>query len=263
MNKPEKILLQSLKEKSEDSELLSHIRKEMPDVGKLRGDPRFIAEISITVKIRYTNGGAYVAPGAINAQLQNLPIPIYLFGLTDMLGGYFNAQRLAPVSLPWSIVGTGTSLEVQRDWFPSITIPDVYHAGDFYYYFNQNIPLCNDYCRVTITCNNVAYGTFVNSFSDDLIILNGIQYTVIDGNVDQFINPLVFGYQTIFGKLKTDTIDPRIYVTNQTYQQHISNIPISLALDKNLVMVTYARFGVQDLNFILTVQKVRPLTRRF
>ena len=122
-------------------------------------------------------------------------------------------------------------------------------------------------CVIIIHCNNVPYGTLLNSFVSDFIRVNRIRYTIPPAGaapapINQFLNPLVFGYQTLFGKLKTDTVDPHMYQTPSDFQNNISDIPVSFPIDKNLFINTYLEFDCQNITFNLFVNKIDPLTLR-
>ena len=124
-------------------------------------------------------------------------------------------------------------------------------------------PTINFYtCEIIIHCNNVAYGTFLNSFVSDLITINNIRYNVPIANINQFINPIHFAVQSLFGKLYTDTIDPRMYKTPADFQNQIADIPLNFPIDKNFIMGSYIDFDVEHLSFIFMVEKVEPLTHK-
>ena len=116
--------------------------------------------------------------------------------------------------------------------------------------------------EVIVHCNNVAFGTFLNSFVSDLITINTLRYVVPIANIAQFINPLVFGYQTLFGKTFTDNIDPRNYITNKDFQQQIADIPVSLPIDKAVMLGTEMDFDCPTFDVILFVEKIEPLTHK-
>ena len=115
---------------------------------------------------------------------------------------------------------------------------------------------------VIVHCNNVAYGTFLNSFVSDLITIDTIRYIVPIANVAQFINPITFATQSLFGKVYSDNIDPRLYITSRDFQQQISDLPINLPIDKSLMMATQIDVFCQQLSFVLFVKKVEPLTHK-
>lgn len=114
--------------------------------------------------------------------------------------------------------------------------------------------------EIIVHCNNVAFGTFLNSFVSDLITINTLRYMVPIANINQFINPLKFGYQTLFGKTFTDDIDPRNYITSRDFQQQISDIPINLPIDKQMMLGVQINFDCPTFDMILFVEKVEPLT---
>lgn len=130
--------------------------------------------------------------------------------------------------------------------------------------FNLTREFYYDYytAEIVIHCNNVDYGTFLNSFVSDLITLDTIRYIVPVANINQLINPVIFATQTLFGKLATDNIDPRIYITNKDFQPQISDIPINLPIDKSIILGFNIDFNCQQLSLILFVKKVEALTHK-
>jgi len=263
MNKNEKTLLRELKEDSRDTELLSDIKKAIDPLGKLRGDPRFKAEISITVESHFfAAGGVEILPAALPAILQT-SLPVYLLGLTDWYG-YYKTGQLINFLPPRPIGANGWLLVpgafgIYSDVIPGAFLPAY---GDMIFEYQGIAGAVVIDAFIVVHCNNVAYGTFLNSFVSDLITLNQIQYTVPIANLIQLINPLNFTVQSLFGKIVTDSIDPRMYVTNQQFNQNISNIPITLPIDKSLILTFDLNYDCQNANFILAVQKVKKLTNR-
>ena len=116
--------------------------------------------------------------------------------------------------------------------------------------------------EVVVHCNSVSYGTFLNSFVSDLITVETLRYSVPIANINQFINPLSFIYQTLFGKTFNNDIDPRMYITNTDFQQQICDIPIKFPIDKNLLIGTYINFDCPSFDLTLFVKKVEALTLR-
>jgi hypothetical protein len=257
MNKAEKKLLESLKEKNENAPL-ENIRNTIGELRYFAGNPKFKAEISIQVnKYYFQDMGAGVIvpilPAALPAALQ-IPIPIYLLGLTDYLGGYLKSRVVKPVNIWW--------INQFLIWQPGIPNPifPLAQIGDLVFVLNAAALGNNFICLIYVHCNNVAYGTFLNSFVSDVIVLNMIRYFVPIANLNQLVNDLTFGYQSLFGKVKTDTVDPQGYLTQNTFQLQIADIPINLPIDKNIFLTTYMEFDCMVLNFILSVAKIQPLT---
>jgi hypothetical protein len=155
----------------------------------------------------------------------------------------------------WGVTIFRTGTGVVLDNFPE--------RGDLIYFIRFKLPGAAVYtCMVVIHCNNVAYGTFLNSFVSDLITINTLRMIIPIANINQFINPLIFGYQTLFGKLFSDSVDPRNYITSTDFQQQICDIPINLPIDK-AVMVGFQNEWYNDfMQMILFVEKVEPLTHK-
>ena len=260
MKKAEKQLYKAFREKNNDHEPLENIRKATGELRHFPGNPKFKAEISITVHTEFwqaiaPNPGVQIAPAALPANLQT-QLPVYLFGLTDFFGGFLKFNGLFPVG-QWNIIDIAiVNQPIIANWAGFIAAPNL-QIGDLVIILNDEQPVGTLYhCFISVHCNNVAYGTFLHSFVSDIITLNMLRYSVPAANINQLINPLVFGYQTLFGKFKTDTIDPRGYITGETFQQQIADIPVHLPVDKNLMLGTFLEFDCQLLNFIMTVQKV-------
>lgn len=264
MNKAEKELLSSLKEKNKNAPL-ENIRHEIGELRYIPGNPKFKAEISLVITSQFVHQVIAppaifpILPVALPANLQT-QLPFFLFGLTDFFGCFNKSISLFPVR-DWFYVWVGI---LDQWWFNLLTAANPVNLviGDLVmvFEFNVNVPVTDVYLGfISIHCNNVSYGTFLHSFASDIIILNMLRYSVPVANVNQLINPLVFSYQTLFGKFKTDTIDPRTYITNSTFQQQIADIPISLPIDKYLMLDSYLDIFCQRIDLILSVAKIQPL----
>jgi len=255
MNKVEKQLLKDLKEPYHKQGILSDIKDKMGAIAYVLGNPHFKAEIQITVNKTYDTGGVEVLPAALNPALQT-QMPVYLLGLTDWQGGYLRSRQMLGLNQNWYLNAINLIINIVPV-FPF----NLMSIGDINIIFTDTLGLWTT-CNIWIHCNNVAYGTFLNSFASDLITLNMIRYGVPIISVNQLINPLIFGYQTLFGRLATESIDPRMYITNQTFQQQIADIPINLPIDKNLMLNTQMEYDCQQITFNLAVNKVEPLTHK-
>lgn len=134
--------------------------------------------------------------------------------------------------------------------------------GDLVMTFSaNNYPAANLYtCEVIVHCNNIAYGTFLNSFVSDLITINTLRYSVPIAFINQFVNPVTFIYQTLFGKTNTADIDPRNYITNTDFQQQICDLPLTLPIDKNITLNIPMNFDCTNYTLLLFVEKVDALT---
>jgi hypothetical protein len=262
----EEKLLKTLKSNSSQDIPLANIKKALGSISYAPGNPLTKTEISITISLIYALQGAGIQlPGAFPAAAQ-LPIPVWLFGLTDFYSGYPKLETIISPLGTWvrSDVPTVSNVPVgiygytftPFDAFirPFLQVGDMVLA----YRFNPG----GFYVLVVIHCNNVTYGTFLNSFISDLITISTIRYIVNAVDILQFTNPLRFGTQSLFGKVKTDNIDPRTYILSTKPQQQIADIPINLPIDKSLMFGFYMNWGCNPINFVLFVEKIEALTHR-
>jgi hypothetical protein len=114
--------------------------------------------------------------------------------------------------------------------------------------------------EIQIHCNNVPYLTLVDSLGSDLITINMIRYTVLLALVAQLGNQITLIMQTLFGKTSTDTLDPNTYITSNTFNANIADIPLTLPVDKNLILATVVNFDCVQFTWTLTVAKIQKLT---
>lgn len=267
MRRYERKLLDSLEGETNSNnseQTLKNVRESMGSLGYMVGNPLTKTEITLQVRIQYFDNiaGIFLAPAALPGGQNSLPV--YIFGLTDFHGGFIKSRLLSPLNPPWGWnaiaqptigIWNYTIFNV-APW--TVNIAD----GDLVDIVFLNLPVINIIAIITVHCPNVAYGTFLNSFVSDLITINRIRCIVPVANVNQFLNPLLFGYQTLFGKVKTDTIDPRMYQLPSDFQNNIADIPLNLPIDKNLFMAFQLNFDCQAFDIVMFVEKVEPLTHK-
>lgn len=247
-------------------EPLKNIKDSLGSLRHVEGNPLFKAHITLTVESFFLDNGlgGVIPPAALPPNLQT-SLPVFLFGLTDYYGGFATSSLLIPFNLGWNFLGLGgltsyagiygrDSILAVGAFVPFVT------PGDLIIQLIDGT--ANFFALVRVHCNNLPYGTFLNSFSSDLIVVDTIRISVPSANINQFENPLIFGYQTLFGKLKTDTVDPRMYQTPGDFQNQIADIPLSFPIDKNLMLGCQLDIFCQLMTFQFFVKKVEPLTLR-
>jgi hypothetical protein len=265
MKRHERTLFNHLQTSSSSTDLLPNVRKAMGQIGDTQGNPLSKTEITLDISTYFSLGGVTIDPSDPVLIPWHNQIPLYLFGLTDYYAGYAAARKLVPFTPPWyqnsQLVGEPAVGIFGNTRSNALSANTNAQQGDMIISWGGGAfgALC---CDVVIHCNNVAYGTFLNSFASDLITLEMIRYIVPIADIAQFTNPFVFGYQTLFGKLSSDSIDPRMYVTPKDFQQQISDIPLHLPIDKNLILCTNIFVDVRRFQIILFVEKVEPLTHK-
>lgn len=257
-----------------DSDMLYNVRHEMGDLSYLKGNPLTKTEIAISVRQFYCDVavGALIAPAALPAALQQQRAPVYLFGLTDMLGGYVRSLSLInnPAGL-WqgynTVATSPLGIYNYNIFYADIAVFSIPMAnqcteGDMIFLRFAIVGGITYINLMIIHCNSVAYGTFLHSFVSDLITIDTIRYIVPAANINQLINPIIFAYQTLFGKLASDNVNPRNYISNTDFQQQICDLPVNIPIDKALMFITQMDTLCERIDFILFVKKVQPLTNR-
>lgn len=240
---------------------LKNIKNALGSVAYVKGNPLTKTEIALQVQSFFWDAiaGVPLLPAALPPFLQT-SLPVYLFSLTDFYGAFVKSSIICPLRPVWNQAAVFSGI-VGRD-LPAVP-GTIGVNGDlqFNYVYVDALPTAIT-CTIVIHCNNVAYSTFLNSFVSDLITLNTIRCIVPIANINQFINPLIFGYQTLFGKTYSDSIDPRNYITATDFQQQIADIPINLPIDKAAMVCFQLDVFCQLFSFVLFVEKVEPLTHK-
>jgi hypothetical protein len=266
MNNYEKRLLGHLQEdKSKDkADPLGNVKEAMGSLAYVSGNP--LTKTMITLNIENFS----------TTLVGRFPVlPIYLFGLTDYYSNYVKASIVtplngmafgvvpAPVNAPFfGIVGKDLS-QITANGFAGA--PFIFNRGDLMMGLMNDDWLTvglNTFADIRVSCQNVAYGTFLNSFVSDLITISMMRFIVPIANINTYINPIKFTYQDLFGKTTTDSIDPRTYITSTDFQQQICDIPINLPIDKALIMTLGLDFNCPRMSIVLFVEKIEPLTHK-
>jgi hypothetical protein len=271
MKRYERELFNSLnREDSTGEEPLKNIKNSLGSLRYVKGNPLFKSEINISIQTIYLDSiglGNIILPAALPPALQ-VSSPVLILGLTDYYGGFNKSFTILPFLPAWGLaIGLAIPCGIvgyNFDQFPPIVGFNLinFERGDLVFAYQAFVAGVTYSKVIIVRSSSVSFGTFLNSFVSDLITVNLIRLVVPIANINQFINPLVFGYQTLFGKLSTDTVDPRTYIIPSDFQQQIADIPITFPVDKNLILGWQMNFDCQQMNVQLTVQKVEPLTIR-
>lgn len=266
----EKDLLKRMHYEEQDSNNvpLANVKSAMGNLRYASGNPLTKTEIKLQIDTFFYDEDitSFITPTTVPAVLR-APNPVLLFGLTDYYGGYQESFLSSPLSNIWDIFGIAGVWGVNLIGIVPTAFQGLCERGDFIfmYHNHQWLPIPgnpNIYMMIRIRCTSVTYGTFLNSFVSDLITIDTIRMIVPIANIDQFINPLKFGYQNLFGKTFTDTIDPRMYITNKDFQQQIADIPLELPIDKAVMLNFMLNWNCQSVTMILFVKKVEALTHK-
>jgi hypothetical protein len=265
----EKSCLERLQNNEETPEVpLQNVRNALGHIGQTVGNPLTKTEINIQINsFIFTVAGALIAPGALPIGLQS-SLPVFIFGLTDYYGGFLRLQRLIITNPAWTLLNPPAAALIQTGIVGYNAVPPMapmfpfVQAGDMMMLYGDTPGGANFLVLIVIHCNNVSYGTFLNSFVSDLITISHIRYLVPIANIAQFVNPIFFGYQTLFGKTSFDSLDPRLYILGKDPQQEICDLPVDLPIDKNIMMGFQLNVNCQNVSLVLFVEKVEPLTHK-
>lgn len=222
------------------------------------GNPINVAQFNIQFIVQYIDvtGAAKIAPAAVPAAGQTLN-RVIVFGAADFSGGYGKALSFIPDAV-WALTEYGIYGKDNLASFTALLIP-ILQRGDMV--FTETVTIAaNVYTRNTIVrCPQVAYGTLLDAVVSDTFILNMIRYRVDPTQLSQLQNQIIVGKQSIFGKTLDDKVDPGTYVTGQTFNQNIADIPIDLGIDKHLFLATYIDYDVIEFSWVITVKEVKKL----
>lgn len=261
-------LLYSKLQTSKYDEPLKNVKNALGSMRFAKGNPLTKTEISIQVQSFFVDNVLNpILPAALPVNLQT-SLPVYLFGLTDYYAGYLKSTIINPISQGWRF-NSALALPSVGIWGHTLNItiaPLVFDIqltnGDLVLLFTDQPLVWNFAAMIRIHCNNVAYGTFLNSFVSDLITISVLRSIIPGININQFVNPFIISIQSLFGKVASDSIDPRQYILSKDFQQQIVDIPINLPIDKNLILSYQLDIFCQQMSFVLFVQKIEPLTHK-
>ena len=260
------------------------------EIQQIVGNPAFKAEISLQVFVRYFSDVAAGGPATcaaavpIGAQLGNLPL--YVFGNIDAGANYTRARQVAPGGGGWdyanmAIIRVGSGV---TDFYPipAAVNPVQYPIGSIWFGnvlpgdllfvipmlgFVAGAAATTQRAEIIIRCPNVPYTSLLAALGSDLVTLNMIRYVVLNNaaTLSQLAQQITLIKGSLFGKVSLDTLDPNTFITPGTFQPQIADIPITLPIDKNLIIasqIVYHAVAVPMLfTWTLTVSSINKLTQ--
>lgn len=219
----------------------------------IAGNPPFKAQFDVSIIVKYFSvaGGVYtgVTAAALAAAAPSLATPLaaFVFGQSDFAGGFKKAQGQFPVNV-WAY---DTPFVYGRD-FPNTeygeldaTAKAVLQVGDLVIPYYGS-PGATDYVALVILrCQQVAYGTLVDSLSSDRFWVNNIRYVLTDttaAGLLQYDNEIKVQSQSLFGLFKENSVSPTSFKQPMQFQAGIVDIPIDQGVDKNVLIGTYINY---------------------
>ena len=253
-------------------------------VNQIVGNPMFKAEITLQAFVRYYSQAVVGTPAAVVPPAgQQTNLPLYLFGHIDRQSNYAVGRQQVPGGGGWTYadmkIVDGGSGEVDYNPLPHAAASVDHASGTVF----NNLLLPGDLlilipmagfvagnanttvtAEIVIRCPNVPYTSLLQALGSDLITLNMIRYVVPVANVAQLGQQVTLIKSSLFGKTSTDSIDPQTFVTPGTFQPQISDIPITVDIDKNFQFATeviYTAVVPMLFTWTLTVSSINKLTQ--
>lgn len=287
MTESEKRLLNELSGGSSYEDSLELLKGGRPSVNsqigakidQIMNNPQFKAEITLNFSVKFYSQAVVGTPVEVLAAAlpaaQKTTYPLFVFGQSDFASNYAKGRQIV-TSTAWDMTkvclvrGGDSGANVIRPLNSNIeyTLGSVANlrllAGDLLIAipmvgFVAGAAGTTVICEILVRCTNVAYLTLLDCLSSDLITINMIRYTVDSTQTAQLQNQINIIVQSLFGKTASDTLDPNTFITGQTYNRNIADIPLNVSVDKNLVLGTQVNYDVVSFSWTLTVSKVEKL----
>lgn len=226
-------------------------------MGTYAGNPMFTGQFNLNVKTEFTEDGVVIAASALPAALKT-KIATFLFGNSDFASDFAKSITFKTLT-GWSYNATLSKIVGKEAKASSFA-----QKGDLELVFDGGTIGGKVYkAYVVINCPQVAYGTLLDSLSNDKMVLNTIRYKVDTTKTAQFSNQLTIIRQSLLGQTKNDDLDPNAYIGQGAFNANISEIPAKLGIDKYISVATYINYDVQELDFILFVAMTQKNEAKF
>lgn len=240
-------------------------------LGNIKGNPDFQDQFNLNFRVIYVNltGLSIIAPAALPAALQN-QIPVFIFGNSDYSGGFNKSKTYFPLN-GWidfgGVLAGGGVYQYgiyRKETNVSVLLSPLFAPfliqGDLFFQYGATVAGTDYAALVIVHCPQVAYGSLLDSINSDLIYTNMIRYVVPNTNLNQLRNQILIISKSIFGKTTDDKIDPNTFITNETFNQNIADIPLQLEINKMKSIGFYINFDCVNFGWSITVEKTRKIT---
>ncbi len=243
-------------------------------VGGAKDVPTFAAQFDVSILPLYfdvtvaTGAHAQITPAALPANLQTKLFAL-MFGNSDFASGFKFAASKYP-TVDWVFTRSYIYGESQPDVigdpgnpvvaFPT-SISSLLQKGDLVLEFYYDGGGATDQKGVIVhRCQQVGYGTLLDSISSDRFVLNNIRYTIPDATkVAQYGNQISLLRQSLFGKNSEDFVSPQSFKSPDQFQTTVIDIPIKKGIDKETLMGTFVNYDVGQMDWSIFVWKTKKV----
>lgn len=222
------------------------------------GNPDFKGQFDLDVNVAYFTEalGVYtpILPAALDVSLQTR-VAMFMFGNTDFASGFAVLKRNFPLAV-WNygiplIVGKDR-LQVNNidlDAAASANLVD----GDLVIPVFATVTAVNYVGLVRLRCQQVAYGTLLESLSSDTFKTNMIRYITDTTLTKQFANPIEIFTISLFGKFSNDSTNPNSFKLPEQFQNGIIDVPLKKGFTKHQALGTFVTFDVTNFSWQIFV----------
>lgn len=231
---------------------------------KSAGNPNFRAQFDLDVNTSYFTelAGAYtsILPAGLDAVLQTR-VAVFIFGNTDFASGFAVLKRNFVLNT-WIY---GRPLVVGKDQLVvnGLTLDAVATAGlvdgDLVLPVFATVAAVNYVGLVRLRCNQVEYGTLLESIGSDTFRTNMIRYITDTTFVKQFANPIEIFTISLFGKFSNDSTNPNSFKLPEQFQNGIIDLPLKKVFTKHQALGTFIDFDVTSFSWQIFVPQFNRL----
>lgn len=230
------------------------------------GNPPFRAQFDIQFLIKYFSVAAGVFTAKTAAQIlaadggvMATQLPAFVFGQSDFQGGFKKSRQQFALS-GWAyynpfIYGKDVPGTPYGDL--DATGSGALQVGDLVEVFYAS-PGATDYIALVIVrCNQVAYGTLLDSLSSDRFWINNLRYILTDTSAAgllQFDNEIKIQKQSLFGLFNENSVSPTSNKLPTQFQDGILDVPIDQGVDKNVIFGMYLNYDAVNLKWSIFVR---------
>jgi len=194
-------------------------------------------------------------------------LPSFLFGHADYAGGFSRLKAAFPVAV-WTygipfVYGTGDTRPGCTFSVYDATVTAQLTAGDLVQPFTATLGGVNYVALSVIHCNQVAYGTLLDSLGSDMFQMNMIRYIMADTSavgLAQYQNNINIFKQSLFGKFDSDFVSPNSFKLPEQMQDGVIDIPLVKGIDKQIALATLINYDTPNVQWSVFVSMVNKLS---
>jgi hypothetical protein len=143
----------------------------------------------------------------------------------------------------------------------NVSLAVTYQAnGDIYFTYTNTVDGDSD--NIIVTCNEIAYRTFLEATGITKMVVNKVRYDISDvTKLSQFSNNFLIAAKDLMGKYSSENVTPSTFKSPEQYQSGIVDLDIKAQIKPETCFVlgmgtNGANFTVTLTNFVSILDKV-------